>query len=282
MIKFTFLTENKTYRKGFLAESGLSIFIEAGNRKILFDMGVSDICFENAAYKKIDIGSTDLAVISHGHYDHTGGIPKFCRINKKAPVYIHKEAFRESYAKHDGKIAETPCSIAVPKEQLEEISDRFILTDDAVKISDDIYISGTIPHADGFVPSDEFYIKKHFRYVRDDMVHEQFLAIRDRDEFGRAVGVYIVSGCSHKGIKPAIEYTKELFPGEDIKGIIAGFHLCHADDEEIAEMVSEIEAESPELIVPVHCTGVLGIASLKKSFGEKCIIANTGDTIKVG
>ena len=94
-MEFQFLVENKTETEGVLAEHGLSIYIDTGDKKILFDAGASDAFAMNADRMKVDLSQVDFAVVSHGHYDHTGGFPMFCRRNRKAPIYIHKNAFRE-------------------------------------------------------------------------------------------------------------------------------------------------------------------------------------------
>ena len=93
-IKISFLVENKTDNPGIIAEHGLSIYIETPERRILFDAGATDILAHNAERMGIDLAEADLAVVSHGHYDHTGGFPAFCRINERAPIYIHRDAFR--------------------------------------------------------------------------------------------------------------------------------------------------------------------------------------------
>ena len=112
-MEFKFLVENKTESEGILAEHGLSVFIDTGDRKILFDAGASDVFSMNAERMKVDLSEVDLAVISHGHYDHTGGFPMFCRLNRKAPIYVHKNAFRESHGFEDGKIEDEMCGQAL-------------------------------------------------------------------------------------------------------------------------------------------------------------------------
>ena len=96
-MRFRFLMENKTDGPGCLAEHGLSIYIETQGRKLLFDTGASALFADNAKRLKVDLEEVEALIISHGHYDHTGGVPEFCRINKIAPIYIHEDAFYETY-----------------------------------------------------------------------------------------------------------------------------------------------------------------------------------------
>ena len=111
-MRFRFLMENKTDGPGCIAEHGLSIYIETQGRRILFDTGASGLFVQNAEKLGVDLGRVDDVVISHGHYDHTGGVPAFCDCNKTAPIYIHKNAFHETYGlEQNGEWEKEPCSI---------------------------------------------------------------------------------------------------------------------------------------------------------------------------
>lgn len=282
MIKFSFLSENKTDNPGCLAEHGLSIYIEADGKKLLFDTGASDLFIHNADKMKVLLHEVDAVIISHGHYDHTEGVPFFCTINKKAPIYIHQKAFEESYGMENGVLDKEPCSILWNPEQKEEINPRCILTEGVLNLSEDILISGSVPDVEGNIPTEKFFIKKqtaegNYKITPDTMKHEQFLAIRDRDLNGASKGIYIFSGCSHKGVIPVLRYAKSLFPDERIAGLIAGMHLYSANKETRSRVVEEVVKEHIDLVMPVHCTGIQAICDLKQVLGEKCVVATAGD-----
>lgn len=272
---FTFLVENKTETEGIVAEHGLSIYIESGGKKILFDAGASDAFAMNAERLKTDLSQVDLVVVSHGHYDHTGGIPLFCRMNRRAPVYIHKNAFRESHGYDKGKIEDEMCGIRWTREQREAISDRLIFTDGPVKITEDILITGTVPMAEGFEPSEKFYyFGPNGAPVFDDMSHEQCLVIREEE------GLYVFSGCSHRGVVSALQYARRLFPQTPVAALISGMHLYGADEGTRAETIRTLREEQVERILPVHCTGMNAIVELKQAFGDRCVIAMAGDVFR--
>lgn len=280
-MKFRFLIENKTERRDIVAEHGLSIYIEAQGKRILFDAGATNLFAANAANMGIDLGAVDFAVVSHGHYDHTGGFPMFHKINAVAPIYIHRNALRVSYGTEGGPLGEggvldkEPCSISWTDQELKELAEQLMFTDGPVQVSENIKITGTIPYDEGFSPTDYFYHYEGDALVPDDMSHEQCLVIREPE------GLYIFSGCSHRGAISALKAGKSMFPGEKVAAFIAGMHLYSAKPADRARVVDEIVAENVETVMPVHCTGIDAICELKLRLGDRCKVATAGDEFLV-
>lgn len=274
MIRFTFLSENKTEHPACNAEHGLSIYIETEEKKILFDTGASNLFYTNARHCNVDLTKVETAVISHGHYDHTEGVPKFCQINQSAPVYIHQDAFAPFYGMENGEMDQDPCGLLWSEEQRNAIADRLKLTDGPLWLTENIVISGTIPDVPGNVPTEQFYQKhEDGSFSIDSMSHEQFLAIRNGEK-----GIVVFSGCSHKGVIPVLAYTKKLFPGERIAMLVAGMHLYGSSNQVRQQVVENIMAEKPDVVMPVHCTGIDAICMLKAALGDGCVVATVGES----
>ncbi len=278
MIDVTFLSENKTDTFEVDAEFALSMYIRAHGRKILFDTGASSMFSRTAGTLGIDLTDADLCVISHGHFDHTLGLPEFCRTNTKAEVYIHENAFRVFYGTTDGQIDDYNCGITLSEEELAPIRSRFHYTGaEPVWITEDIVISGSIPDLPNYSPAEQFYyLADDGTLKKDPMDHEEFLAIREPD------GVYLFSGCSHKGIIAAVEYCKTLFPGEHIAGIVAGMHLVGASNQMRTEVIERLYQEEPDVVIPMHCTGLTAEVMMKMKFGDRCILGSNGKTYHLG
>ncbi|MDO4485289.1 MAG: MBL fold metallo-hydrolase [Bacillota bacterium] len=271
-MKFGFLVENKTDTPGVTAEHGLSIYIEADGKKILFDAGASDMLLKNAVAMKIKLDDIDLAVVSHGHYDHTGGFPAFCRINSKASVYIHKNALRKSYGMENGCLEKVSCGIRWTEDEMNTIRERLVYTDGPVYLTDNIGITGTVPYAEGFRPTEKFYYyNEEGDLAEDDMSHEQCLVIRQQE------GLYIFSGCSHRGVISALEAGKAMFPEKKVAVLAAGMHLYSASDQNRKYVVEQVAAEGLRRIMPVHCTGIKALCELKSRLGDACTAAAAGD-----
>ncbi len=277
MLRLKFLSENKTEKDDCLAEHGLSIYIETEEATILFDAGQSDIFALNAKIVHADLDNVDAVVISHAHFDHTNGIPTFCRANRHAPIYLHAESFGERYQSSNGKPVGKNIGILWSAEQIAEIRERLVFTDEPVYLTPGIAISGTMDRSDDFTPTERFIVQDEDGSFRDDsMAHEQILVI-DQPE-----GIYIFSGCSHLGVIPAIKQGQKLFPGRPIAGLIVGMHLYETKAELREMIISEVLKYDMGMIVPLHCTGIEAICSIKTRMGDRCIIAGAGDTLVAG
>ncbi|MFQ8601724.1 MAG: MBL fold metallo-hydrolase [Anaerovoracaceae bacterium] len=270
-MKFKILVENKTDSSLVKAEHGLAVYIETQGKKILFDSGASELLIKNAEAMGVDLENVDFAVASHGHYDHTGGFPAFCRINSKADIYIHKNAFRKSYALRKGTLTDVTAGIRWSDEELKEVSSRLIYTDSAEKINENIKITGTIKKEKNFEPTERFfYYDDDGELAEDDMSHEQCLAIREEE------GIYIFSGCSHRGAVSSLDAGRSMFPGEKVAAFIAGMHLYNSDEQKRREVVDVICSKDIDKVIPVHCTGIDGICDFKNRLGDRCVAATAG------
>ena len=201
-MKITALTEN-TSRTGLPTEHGLSLWIETGKLRVLFDMGQSALFAENAGRLGIDLSAADIAVLSHGHYDHGGGLGEFLKINKSAPVYMSRFAFEphyngEKYIGLDLSLRDNP---------------RIIFTGGETKIAGGLTlycaegrVKRAIPGADGLL------MIRNGKRLSDDFRHEQYLMI---EENGKRV---LISACSHRGI---INITERFRPD----ALVGGFHF---------------------------------------------------------
>ena len=271
MTKMVLLAENYVQDAACRAEFGLSIYLETGGRRILFDTGGSELFGENAAKKGVDLAKIDACVISHGHFDHTGGMLRFLRENPTAPIYVHKDAFGLTYGTTDGQLDDYNCGILWQESDLAPYRDSLILTDGPTWLTEEVVISGTIPSLPAFQPVEEFYRPDdRGGFHRDTMSHEQFLAIRERG------GVLVFSGCSHKGIGAAVAYAKTLFPGEPIRAVVGGMHLIAASPETCRRIIDRLVTEKPEVVMPIHCTGLRAICQMKVALGERCVLTGTG------
>lgn len=261
MIKISVLAENTACRPEFASEHGLSLYIETDRRKILFDSGQSEIFAENASLLGIDLSKVDIAILSHGHYDHSGGLEHFLEINSHAPVYLSRYAFGNFHNSAEKYIGLSP--------ELKE-SNRLIFTEDYLKIDGELELY-SCNNCDKSYPTDSAGLteKASDGFIKDIFLHEQYLTIHDD---GRKIAV---SGCSHKGVLNIVEWLKpDIFVGgfhfmkQEVNG--GNFVLNNA-----AKILSDYQTE----YYTCHCTGTEQYKYLKEKMGEKLNYISAGQKI---
>lgn len=272
-MKITFLSDNKTEKACCNAEWGLSILIESLGRKALFDVGASPMFAENAKALGIDLKDVSAVAVSHGHYDHTGGMEAFCDVNKEAPIYIHKDAIGESHAmRKNGYIDDTDCGVLWSEGFRKRIKPRLILTEGVTKMNDNMTLVGNIPLLGEYPMTEKFFRREKDGWRLDPMDHEQFLVVEEERD------IYVISGCSHKGVMSIIARVKGLFSDKRVLGFIAGMHLYPLPLDEQEKIVDSVCALGIERVFPVHCTGMEAIMMFRERLGEKCVAASVGES----
>lgn len=270
MISFKVLSNNSVNRRGLIGEHGLSLFIEVDNNKILFDTGQTKAFSWNANNCGVELTLVDYIIISHGHYDHTGGLMEICKINNRANIFLHSKALVERYNAINGNPIRE--NIGIPYDlKNEEFEKRVIYTNDFLKLDDNIFLSGEIPRKYSDVNSLFVYKNPYGFYEEDIVLDEQFLAIKGKE------GIYIFTGCSHAGVRNIIDYAKLLFTNDKIIGIIGGLHLSKLMSKSVDKVINNLISEELELVIPLHCTGMVAACEIKEKLREKCVLVNTGD-----
>lgn len=256
-MKVTVLSEN-TSACGLPSEHGLSLYVETNGRKLLFDTGQGDLFARNAEVLGVDLSAVGLAVISHGHYDHGGGLKTFLSLNDSAPVYLSRYAFEphfnsERYNGLDVTLAH---------------SDRLILTDGVTELGDGLTLYSCIkPKAITSNASTGLFMEQNGELLPDDFRHEHYLMI---EENGRRV---LFSGCSHRG---AINIVDRFMP--DV--MIGGFHYFRLGlDDRLKGFAQRLDSY-PTQYYTCHCTGVEQYGFMKP-FMRRLSYISTGDSITI-
>lgn len=273
-LRLTILTENRVSRRHLRAEHGLSIWIEADDVRILFDTGASDVFLRNAAELNLDLSRADAVALSHGHYDHAGGLPAFFETFGPRPLYMHAEGRIERYSIHDGRSRE----IGIPVKVRQWIEDgRWPVNDvsEPVAIADGIMLTGPIPRRTDYEDTGGPFFRDAPGRTADAITDDQALVVRTPK------GLVVVSGCAHSGIVNTIEYAMEIFDEKRVAAVIGGFHLVHASESRMQKTLAALKAMDPGVIAPLHCTGFSAQAALYQAFGAKYMDAETGTVIQL-
>lgn len=258
-MKITALVENTSAAPGIGSEHGLSLYIETASHIILFDAGQTELFAENAEKLGKDLSKVDFAVLSHGHYDHGGGIKTFLKLNDRAPVYLNRHAFEPHYNASGKYIGLDP--------ELER-DKRLIPVDEEYTIAEGLtlYACNDMQRICK-LDTGGLTVMKNGRLIPEDFVHEQYLLI---EENGVRV---LISGCSHKGI---LNITHRFKP--DV--LIGGFHFMKMDpNDRLLSFAERLNAYNTRFYT-CHCTGTAQYDYMKPHM-ERLSYLSAGDTIEI-
>ncbi|HQG30335.1 MAG TPA: MBL fold metallo-hydrolase [Deltaproteobacteria bacterium] len=248
-VKITILSENTSEKENLAAEYGLSMWIEADGTDILFDTGMSGAFAKNAEVLGIDLSKAVHLCLSHGHFDHTGGVALALEHAPQALVHLHPDAARPKYLSGG---ANQSMRIGMPEPAITAIrkeTSRCLFMTDVTRITEHVCLTGTIPRKTAFERIVEPFTLDPEGKIPDTIPDDQSLWI-ETDK-----GLIVVLGCAHSGVANTVEYIREKSGCEDIRAIIGGMHLMSSDQDTIAKTAEAIESFHPGLISPNHCTG---------------------------
>lgn len=261
----TILVENSEGVPGTKAEHGLSVYVKTPKHRLLSDTGASGALIQNAAVLGVDLGMVDTLVLSHGHYDHCGGVMAFAGMNQKAKLYIREKADGAFYDDAGKYIGIDP--------QIMELPNLYVVDGDT-KIDDELFLFGGVKGRRLFpFGNAKLFIEKNGVRIPDTFEHEQNLVL---EEDGKRV---LISGCAHCGIVNILDRFHEIY-GTDPDVVITGFHLMkksvyEEDELELIRQTGEELKTKKTLYYSGHCTGD-AVGCLKEILGDQLVLMHTG------
>lgn len=257
------------------AEHGFSIFLKISHAGetygILIDTGKTKTgVISNMTALGISIKDISKIVLSHGHYDHTGGLLDIVEKMGGADIFVHPSAFEKRYIIRDGK-PKYNVSAKIKPYSIEKAGGRLIISKKPQKIAPGVLLSGEIKRNHEFEQPLDFLIKSNGEFLHDSITDDQSVIVNLKDK-----GILIITGCGHSGIINTIEHAIDVSGVKDVYGIIGGFHLIGADPNRIERTIQYLDALNPQILVPLHCTGFPAQAALYGHFNTKYQYASAG------
>ena len=253
--------EDNIEGEGLCAEHGLCVYIETAGHRLFVDSGQSEKTWDNAERMGIDIEAVDTMILSHGHYDHSGGIKSFMERNSKARIYIREGADGDFYSKRtDGMHY-----IGIDKDIATSVRTETVRGD--VTLDKELSLFGNVSGRKMWPAGNDLLFEKGKDvYIPDEFEHEQYLVVRERDE------LVLISGCAHKGIVNILERFKEIY-NCDPAMVISGFHTIRKsyDESDICNMkeLANVLNERDTVFYTGHCTDLIPFRAMKEIMGDK-------------
>ncbi|MGV8123732.1 MAG: MBL fold metallo-hydrolase [Candidatus Xenobiia bacterium LiM19] len=266
-MKILILAEDTAPDDGIMeCEHGFSAFVEFRGKSVLFDTGQSGMFTRNAEKQGLDLAKTDFVVISHGHYDHTGGLP--CLLNGCNTGHMTFVANPGIFEKKlHGSREYIGCPIG--RREVEAAFGKCIFTTEAVEFSPGIVFLGEVPR----IYEDPGTCADHIqdgKTVPDPVKDDSALVFRTDK------GVVLLTGCSHSGI---LNLARKAGKYGRIYSVTGGFHLTGADEKRINAVISGLSSMGISELRPGHCTGEHAVERMKEELGAKRI--TTGESIEL-
>lgn len=263
-IRITTLVENTAVGRKTLAEHGLSFWIQAGDQRILFDTGQTpDVLFHNAARFKIDLTTINAIVLSHGHYDHTGGLLHVLKHANHPNLFLHPAALVKRYSRHAGGVMVDAGMVdPMTGDELAEYA-QVIWTQAPTQVVGSIWATGQVPRITDFEDTGgDFYLDEDADKV-DPIDFDQSIY------FDTPQGLVVLLGCAHAGVINILHHIRKQTSHRPIYALIGGMHLLHASEDRMSQTIESIRGLDIQLLAPTHCTGPFAAAKLWSEFPDR-------------
>lgn len=276
-ISIQVLVENTASGHGMLAEHGLAFWIDTGACRLLFDtgQGLAAVLRNNADKLGVRLERTDVIVLSHGHFDHTGGLPGVLTVTYAPGLYAHPAAFDAKYVRSDDGAARQIGIPSLSKAAVEEERiDGPIWTDKPTEVCEGVWVTGEVPRVTDFEDTGgPFFLDEELRRP-DPLVDDQAVF------FESAEGTVVLLGCAHAGVINTLLHVRQLTGNRPVHTLMGGMHLGQASRTRMQRTVEAFRQLNIKRLGPAHCTGRTATAELWSAFPGRCFPCEVGASLE--
>ncbi len=269
-LKVTVLVDNNADGKHFLPEHGLSMLLEVAGRHILFDTGAGEALDRNARRLRVDLGKLTDIVVSHSHYDHTGGIPAILELNPAIRIFAHPELFTPRYSKGEAAPHRQIGLNEAASTALRRHVANIVWTPTPTPITEGVWVTGAIPRRTEFEDvGGPFFLDE--KCTRPDPIEgDQAVWVQTPK------GIVVILGCAHAGVVNTLERIARLTKAVRFHAVIGGMHLVRADRYRLHATADALNKYQVEQVAPCHCTGQAAHDYLRRELADRYVALQAG------
>jgi 7,8-dihydropterin-6-yl-methyl-4-(beta-D-ribofuranosyl)aminobenzene 5'-phosphate synthase len=277
-MRITILCENLVGRLVGSGEHGFSAFIETDQGNYLFDTGSGRSIVPNSLALNKDLKSIRKIFLSHGHYDHTGGLPEVLKLKGKVDVHAHPHVFLDRIAvlKEEDREIKRFIGILYKKRYLESLGANFVFNTDFTEVEKGLFLTGEVPRQTNFEKPDPRLFSEMDGAMTNDLFLDDQSLILDTDK-----GIVLILGCAHSGMINIINHVINKMGKEKFHSILGGTHLDFLTPEQLEESIKSLKRMEIGKIGVSHCTGMKAAFRLQQEFGDRFFYGCVGSVLEV-
>ena len=277
-VRITILCENLVGKRDGSGEHGFSAFIETDQGNYLFDTGSGHSIVSNSLIFDKSLRTVRKIFLSHGHYDHSGGLPEVLKLKNKTDVHVHPDVFidRIHVTQEGGEEKKRFVGLPFKKSYLESLGAHFLYNQDYIEVEQGVFLTGEVDRRTSFEKQDpKLFSEKNGKTAQDTFLDDQSLVI-DTEK-----GLVVIFGCAHSGMINIMNHVINKSKKEKFYAVLGGTHLDFLTPEQLEETIRALKKIGIERIGAAHCTGMRAAFRLHQEFGNRFFYGSVGSVFEV-